>query len=163
MGWGHFLQWQESSCGKQVASWNVLKVLLCPSTAQCCQVCRDFAVQHWCLGHWLCWHKRGNCMRSSALKENEVPTAWLVEEILRALVVTRAVGASKIWGETHMLRAHLSARGQLPYMSQPLPSLCYLLQQILVVLNKCRFYNAWGLKQRSGGWTFKILLFELPR
>lgn len=94
----------------------------------------------------------GSCTRSSALKTNEVPTAWLVEEILRALVVTSAVGSSQNWWETHthMLRAHLAARGQLPEMSQPLPSLCYLLQQILVVFNKCRFYNIWSEDWNKG-------------
>lgn len=87
--------------GKHIGAWNMLQSAAVPLHTQCCQLCRDFPVQHWCLGHWLCWHKKGNCTRSSALKINEVSTARLVEETLRALVVTGAVGASQNWGETH--------------------------------------------------------------
>lgn len=80
--------------------------------------------------------------------------AWAEEECLRALVVTRAVEASWNQGETHKhVQAHLAARGHLPYMPQPLPSPCYLLPKILVVLTNADFIifavriesKIWGL------------------
>lgn len=101
MRWGHFSHWQEPFyVANRLVLETYLKVQQCPSIAQWCQLCHGFAVQQWCPGHWLCWYKKGNCTRSSALKTNEVPTARLVEETLRALVVTRPVGVSQNWGET---------------------------------------------------------------
>lgn len=84
----------------------------------------------------LCWHQKDNCSRPSALNPDKVPTAWAEEEPLRTSVATRLVGAFQNQGGTH---THVWARGQLTYVPQLLPSPCYLLQKIPVVLANADF------------------------
>lgn len=98
-----------------------------------------------------CWHKKGNYTRSSALKANEVPTARLAQEILRALVITRAVGAFQNWGET---RTCCEPIWQPEGNCHRCPSHCLpcatCSSKFWWLFNKCRFYNVWSEDWNKG-------------
>lgn len=101
--------------------------------------------------------------KSSASKTKEVPTAWLVEEILRALVVTRAVGASQKWRET---RTVCKPIWQPEGNCHRCPSHCLPCAtcsgKFWWFLTNADFIT-FEVRIETKVWTFKILLFELPK